>query len=200
MLSPFKTLYLSHYLFFQILQDMVWFDLGPTVLAARMKTGEGWLSLPSHAWHLLLQVFRLYVDVTFVQHILSIQIQKAVSKAVSAACRWSRWWEKAQCGPLAVISVRMGHCELKGDTDYILQCVRWMVGEVSKNTWLLSALMHSPRAVTVHQGDSTVCVWDRESMPTPHLDFSHWAYGHLDSLRGSRDQVKSGLKDGVREG
>lgn len=111
-----------------------------------------------------------------------------VSETVSAALSCSLWLKSAQRRPTySLRSVsrekkisQTGTLSAQGEHRLdlrVLSCFSWMVGEVSKNTWLLSAVRNSPQAVTIHQGDFTVCVRDRESMLTPHFDFSVWPFG-----------------------
>lgn len=61
--------------------------------------------------------------------------------------------------------VRLGTLNRGGTTDETSESRRVSVGwweTLSKDTWLLSAPRHSPQAVTIHQGDFTLCVSVRQ--------------------------------------
>lgn len=81
-----------------------------------------------------------------------------------------------------------GRFEERENTDKSpeLSC---MVGDV-KDTWLLSFLRHSPRAVTIHQGDFTVSVclrqrWGAETNSSQ--DSGMWGEGGERFIVGDRN-------------
>lgn len=103
----------------------------------------------------------------------------------------------------SVMCVRLGHFEPRGKHTKELRVLRVSVGwweKLSKDTcyclhWgIPHKLWLFTREIFV-----CVCVCVCQSERACWPDFSHWAYGYLDSLRGSRRKMKSGNKDGVKE-